>query len=140
MLNRWWATLFSSGILPNYMVTLEVIGRKSGRTVTLPVAVVVVDGQRYLASMLGENVNWVQNVRASGGKAVIRRRGRENVHLEEVPADQRAPILKAYLQIAPGARPHIPVNKDAPIAEFEKIAAAFPVFRIEKEAPANLRA
>jgi hypothetical protein len=46
-------------------------------------------------------------------------------------ASQRAPILQAYLQIAPGARPHIPVDKDAPIAEFEKIAAEFPVFRLE---------
>lgn len=60
------------------------------------------------------------------------RRGREEVHLEEIPAEQRAPILKAYLQCAPGARPHIPVNKDAPLAEFAKVAAAYPVFRVEK--------
>jgi hypothetical protein len=43
----------------------------------------------------------------------------------------RAPILKAYLQLAPGARPHIPVNKDAPVSEFEKIASKYPVFRLE---------
>jgi deazaflavin-dependent oxidoreductase (nitroreductase family) len=112
------------------MVTLEVTGRKSGRTVSLPVVVAVVDGQRYLVSMLGENVNWVQNVRAAGGKAVLHSGSREEVHLEEVPADQRAPILKAYLQRAPGARPHVPVNKDAPMADFEKVAADFPVFRV----------
>jgi hypothetical protein len=29
-----------------------------------------------------------------------------------------------------GARPHMPVNKDAALGEFEKIAAAFPVFRL----------
>jgi len=112
------------------MVTLEVTGRKSGRTVSLPVVVAVVDGQRYLVSMLGENVNWVQNVRAAGGKAVLHSGSREEVHLEEVPVDQRAPILKAYLQRAPGARPHVPVNKDAPMADFEKVAADFPVFRV----------
>ncbi len=39
-------------------------------------------------------------------------------------------IIKAYLQIAPGARPHIPVDKDAPIAEFEQIAPKIPVFGI----------
>lgn len=61
---------------------------------------------------------------------MLRRRGREKVHLEELPAEQRAPILKAYLQRAPGARPHVPVNKDAPLADFEKVAAAFPVFRV----------
>jgi hypothetical protein len=91
---------------------------------------VTVDGQRYLASMLGDNVQWVRNVRASGGKAVLRSGGREDVRLEEISVDQRAPILKAYLQVASGARPHVPVDKDAPLAEFEKIAAVHPVFRL----------
>jgi hypothetical protein len=44
-----------------------------------------VDGQRYLASMLGDNTQWVRNVRASGGKAVLRHGGRKNVPLEEIP-------------------------------------------------------
>jgi deazaflavin-dependent oxidoreductase (nitroreductase family) len=140
MLNRAWAVLFSSGILPDYMVTLEVTGRKSGRTVSLPVAVAVADGERYLVSMLGENANWVLNVRAAGGRAVLRSGSREEVHLEEVPADQRASILKAYLQRAPGARPHVPVDKDAPLAEFEKVAAAFPVFRVVSNVHAHPRA
>ncbi len=135
--NRVWAALFSWGILPDYLVTLEVTGRKSGRTVSLPMAVTVVNGQRYLVSMLGENVQWVHNVRADGGRAVFHRHGREEIHLEEVPADQRAPILRAYLQRAPGARPHVPVNKDAPLAEFEKIATAFPVFQVAKDVHAN---
>jgi len=94
------------------------------------VVVAIVDGQRYLVSMLGNNVQWVQNVRAAGGRAVLRSGGREEVELEEVPADQRAPILRAYLQRAPGARPHVPVNKDATLAEFQKVAPEFPVFRI----------
>ncbi len=71
---------------------------------------------------------------------MLRSGGREEIYLEEVPADQRAPILKAYLQRAPGARPHVPVNKDAPIADFEKVAAAFPVFRVVKNVHAHPRA
>jgi deazaflavin-dependent oxidoreductase (nitroreductase family) len=138
--NRVWATIASWGLSSNYVVTLEVTGRKSGRTVSLPVVVAVVDGERYLVSMLGENVNWVQNVRAAGGKALLHSGGREKVHLEEVAASQRAPILKAYLQRAPGARPHVPVNKDAPLAEFAKVATAFPVFRVVSNVPANSRA
>ncbi len=125
------AALGSSGVAANSgLVTLEVTGRTSGRTVSLPVVVVVVDGQRYLVSMLGEDVQWVKNVRAAGGNAVIHSGSREAVHLEEVPSDQRAPILKAYLQRAPGARPHIPVSMDAPLAEFEQIAGAYPTFRL----------
>ncbi len=133
IINRAWAALFSWGILPDYMATLQVTGRKSGRMISQPMVVGTVNGQRYLVSMLGENVQWVHNVRAAGGRAVLLRKGREEVHLEEVPADQRAPILKAYLRLAPGARPHVPVDKEAPLAEFEKIATAFPVFRVVKD-------
>jgi deazaflavin-dependent oxidoreductase (nitroreductase family) len=140
MLNRAWAAVVSSGVASNLYVTLEVTGRTSGRTVSLPVVVAVVDGERYLVSMLGENVQWVHNVRAAEGRAVLRSGGREEVHLEEVPAEQRAPILKAYLQRAPGARPHVPVNKDAPLAEFEQVAKAFPVFRVVSNVHANPRA
>ena len=90
----------------------------------------IVEGQRYLVSMLGENVDWVRNVRAADGRAVLRHGRREEVRLEEVPVELRAPVLKAYLKRAPGARPHVPVYKDAPLSEFERIAAQIPVFRV----------
>src|SRR5512143_3293658 len=109
-LNRVDVALSRLGIASNYgLATLEVTGRMSGRTISLPVAIAVVEGQRYLVSMLGKNVQWVKNVRASGGRAVIRSGSREAAQLEEVPVDQRAPIIKAYLKRAPGARSHIPV-------------------------------
>jgi hypothetical protein len=91
---------------------------------------VVVGGERYLVSMLGEEVNWVRNVKAAGGNATLRHGRREEVRLEEVAADRCAPVLKAYLKRAPGARAHLPIDKDAPLAEFERISARFPVFRI----------
>ena len=130
ILNRAWAVIFSSGVAPDYLATLEVTGRKSGRAISLPVVVTILDGQRYLVSMLGNDAQWVKNVRAASGRAVLRSGDREEVQLEEVPADERAPILRAYLQRAPGARPHLPLSKDATLAKFQKIAAKFPVFRI----------
>jgi hypothetical protein len=93
------------------------------------------DGERYLVSMLGEDVNWVRNVRAAGGRAALQSGRREEIRLDDVPVDQRAPILKAYLQQAPGARAHFPVGPDAPLADFEKISASFPAFRIIPLAP-----
>lgn len=129
VLNKFWEVIHSAGIQPNW-VTLEVIGRKSGKIVSLPVVVADVNGERYLVSMLGDQAQWVLNARAAHGKAYIRSGQRTEVKLEEVPVEQRAPFLKAYLQRAPGARPHIPVSKDAPLAEFEAVAASFPVFRI----------
>jgi F420H(2)-dependent quinone reductase len=135
MLNRVDAAVGSLGIASDYgLVTLDVIGRTSGQTISLPVALVVVEGQRYVVSMLGENVHWVHNVRAAGGHAVIRSGRREQVRLEEAPVELRAPILKAYLQQAPGARAHIPVDKDAPLSDFERIAPAYPVFRVTARA------
>jgi len=131
ILNRGWGILHSLGIFPNRFVTLEVIGRKSGKIVSFPLAMTVINRERYLISMLGEKTNWVSNVRAAGGKARLVHGIREQVLLKEVEINKRAPILKAYLRIAPGARPHIPVSKEAPISEFEKIAAKYPVFRIE---------
>src|SRR5262249_23482211 len=122
ILNRAWAAVALSGAASDHLVTLEVTGRKSGRVVSLPLVLAVVDGQRYRVSMLGDNVQWVHNVRAAGGRVVLRSGGREEIQLEEVPADQRAPILRAYLQRAPGARPHLPVHEDAALAEFQKVA------------------
>lgn len=130
MLNAGWAFLHSLGIAPNYLVTLEVVGRQSGKLLRLPLVMTVIDGERYLVSMLGEDANWVRNVRAAGGHARLRHGVTEQVLLEAVDVGQRAPILKAYLRHAPGARPHLPVDKNAPLVEFEKIASGYPVFRV----------
>jgi len=129
-MNRGWAWLHSLGIAPNYMVTLEVVGRRSGRTISFPLAMAVVDGERYLVSMLGNEASWVRNVRAANGLAILRHGRTEHVRLEELPVEQRAPVLKAYLQRAPGARPHIPVDKDAPLDAFAAVADQVPVFRV----------
>ncbi len=126
---------FSSGLLaPRYAMTLEVAGRRTGRPVTLPVAVVELNGARYLVSMLGQEANWVRNVRAADGRAVLHRRGQEAVQLVEVDVADRPPILRRYLAIAPGARPHFPIDRHAPEAAFATIADRYPVFRITPRA------
>ncbi|HEX9075778.1 MAG TPA: nitroreductase family deazaflavin-dependent oxidoreductase [Anaerolineae bacterium] len=132
ILNWGWAIIHSLGIFPNYLVTLQVVGRQSGKMTSFPLAMTVMNGERYLVSMLGAETNWVRNVKAAGGKARLRHGITEQVILQLVNVEQRAPILKAYLQLAPGARPHIPVSPDAPLSEFEKIAGQYPVFRLEK--------
>ena len=130
VLNRFWATVHSLGLAPNYLVTLEVVGRRSGRVIAFPLAMTVLDGERYLVSMLGAQAAWVHNVRAADGYATLRHGRVERVRLEDVAVAQRPRILKAYLRLAPGARPHIPVDKDAPLAAFAAVAAHFPVFRV----------
>jgi len=129
-LNRGWATVAALGIAPNYLVTLEVMGRRSGRTHSFPLVLAVVDGQRYLVSMLGTDVAWVKNLRAADGHALLRHGRSERVRLEEIAVEKRGPVLKAYLKRAPGARPHVAVDKDAPLEQFDAIAAQIPVFRV----------
>src|SRR5262245_14471610 len=130
VVNRGVAAVHALGVAPNYLVTLDVRGRRSGRTVSLPLVMAVVDGERYLVSMLGEDVAWVRNVRAAGGHVTLRHGRREEVRLEEIAADRRAPVLRAYLKRAPGARPHLPIDKDAPLSELARVASQFPVFRV----------
>lgn len=130
LLNRWSAQAFARGVAPDCLVTLEVRGRRSGRAISFPLVMVVLEGERYLVSMLGAEAAWVRNVKAAAGHAVLHHGRTESVRLEELAIEKRAPVLKAYLQRAPGARPHIPVDKDAPLEEFEAIAAQIPVFQV----------
>jgi F420H(2)-dependent quinone reductase len=128
--NRASATAFGMGIWPSRAAPLEVKGRHSGRTISFPIVIANYHNERYLVSMLGENSNWVLNVRAAGGRAVLRHGRREDVRLEEVPVRSRPAILRQYLAVAPGARPHIPIDRHASLEDFERIAAQFPVFRL----------
>jgi deazaflavin-dependent oxidoreductase (nitroreductase family) len=130
LLNRGWAIIHATGLLPDRLVTLEVRGRRSGRLPSFPLVVADVDDARYLVSMLGEDASWVRNVRAAGGRAVLRHGRREAVRLDEVEPAERAPILRRYLALAPGPRAFIPIDRDAPVEAFEKVAPQIPVFRV----------
>ena len=129
-MNRFVSWLASRGLMPSDTITLEVKGRRSGMTRSSVVTWVEHGEGRYLVSPRGET-EWVRNVRAAGGDAAVRRRGSQKVRLEEVPAEERAPIIKAYLvKPAKATRQHFGVNPKAEIEEFEAIAARHPVFRI----------
>jgi hypothetical protein len=97
--------------------------------------VVVTDhaGERYLVAMLGPRTSWVRNVHAAGGEAVLRHGRRESVRLTEIDVSDRPPILRRYLELAPGARAHIPVDQHAPLEAFANVAAQYPVFRIDSK-------
>lgn len=130
VLNRATAAVNAWGIAPDYMVTLELVGRRSGRPISFPLVMVVVNGQRYLVSMLGADVAWVRNLRAADGRAVLRHGRTEHVRLEEVPAEERGPVLTAYVKRAPGARPHLGVDKDVSLEQLQAMAGRIPVFRV----------
>jgi deazaflavin-dependent oxidoreductase (nitroreductase family) len=127
-LSGWWS---GRGLPPRIMAALEVRGRASGRGRSIPVVITTVEGKRYLVSMLGPRSDWVQNVEAAHGDAVLRRGRRRRVRLVLVPPDQRATILREYVRIAPSGRQHFPLPVGAPLADFEAIAERYPVYRID---------
>jgi hypothetical protein len=134
-LNRGWAIIHALGIAPNYLVTLRVAGRRTGKPISFPLVMTVLGGERYIVAMLGNEAAWVRNVRAAGGQATLIHGRTERVRLEEVAVAQRPPILKEYLRRAPGARPHIPVDKDAPLEAFAAVVPQFPVFHVVVDSP-----
>jgi deazaflavin-dependent oxidoreductase (nitroreductase family) len=128
---RVWAAVLGAGLAPRRWVTLEVAGRRSGRPTRFPLGMADWQGHWYLVPMLGGDCNWVRNVRAADGIAVLRHGRRRACRLIETPVGERAPILQRYLQKVPGARPHMPVDRNAPLAEFAAVADRYPVFRVE---------
>jgi len=127
-LNCWWSGL---GLPPKFQAALEVRGRTSGRTRTNPIVVATVDSKHYLVSMLGPDSDWVKNVEAAHGDAIIRQGRRRRVHLLPVPPEARPPILREYVRIARSGRRHFPISVGAPLSDFAAIAARYPVYQIQ---------
>jgi Lon protease-like protein len=112
-------------------VALEVRDRESGRIRADAVVVATVAGHRYIVSMFGTISDWVQNLEAAHGDAVITHRGSQRVRLVLVPPEERAPILQEYVRVASSGRKHFPLAVGASLAEFAAIATQYPVYRIE---------
>lgn len=75
--------------------TLAVRGRRSGEWRTVPVNVLEVEDRRYLVAIRGET-EWVRNLRAAGAGELRRRDRVEPFRAEELPVDERPPIISAY--------------------------------------------
>jgi hypothetical protein len=85
------------------------------------------DGARYLVSMPRGEPGWVRNMRAAGGRVVLRHgRRRTEVRLEELPVNRRAPVLRAWYAMAawsPVPRRYFGLPRRAAVEEFERVAA-----------------
>jgi hypothetical protein len=110
------------------MVELELRRPKSGKPMRLAVVLVRHAGGEYLVSMLGDGA-WVRAARADPEATIVKLR-RRRVNLTEVPVADRAPIIQAFLRVAPGGRPHIGLGADASIKDCEAVAGRHPVFRV----------
>lgn len=124
------AILVRLGIVRGHFWVLEVRGRKSGRTIALPVDPLELNGRRYLVCARGES-QWVRNARAAGEIALVRSLRRRRHGVRELAVAERPPILKAYLDLyALEVQRFFPIAKGSPVEAFTPLAARYPVFEI----------
>lgn len=127
--------LTSAGLGPSDAVTLEVRGRKSGKRRRTPVVRVDHDGAQYIVALAGDS-QWVSNVRAADGAAVIRRRGSQKARLVELPAEERPPVIVSYINRggrfrSKEAKFYFGLNPDPAPEDVAEAAPHYPIFRIE---------
>jgi hypothetical protein len=95
------------------------------------VVIPTVAGRQYVVSMFGTISDWVHNLEAWNGDAVISHGGSRRVRLVLVPPEDRAPILREYVRVASSGRKHFPLPVGASLGDFTTIAAQYPVYRID---------
>ncbi len=118
------------GLIRGHFYVLEVRGRKSGRTISLPVDLLELDGRRYLVCARG-NSNWVRNARAAGEVVLARALRRRRYRVRELPPSMRPPILKAYLDRYAGeVQRFFPVRKGSSVEAFNDLAPRYPVLEL----------
>ena len=117
-------------------VTLEVVGRATGRPIRVSLSRTAHNGRSYFVSLAGESA-WVRNVRAANGQAVIISGRRRPVRLVEVSRADRAAVLLAYVQEraflhsgAQAARHFFGLGPNPTLQEMEALADGYPVFEI----------
>ena len=113
-------------LVRSHFYVLEVRGRKSGRTISLPVDLLDLDGRRYLVCARG-NSNWVRNARAAGEVTLVRAMRRRRYAISELPPGLRPPVLKAYLDRFAGEVQRLfPLPKGSGSGRIRGSGTAFP--------------
>lgn len=110
---------------------LYVKGRKSGKWRSTPInPLTMEDGTRYLVAPRGVT-QWVRNIRASGEARLQVGRKTEAIRVEEVPVEERPPILREYLKRwRTETGKFFGVSKNPSPEELGRVAPNHPVFRI----------
>lgn len=119
------------------IVTVVMTSHRTGESVSVPLALVRLGGQRYLVAMRGDEARWPQHVRAADGDVTLRHGRTEHVRLIELGDDraQRARVLQTYLRSNPEARHLVPVEHTAPLTDIGDVAAELPIFRVSDRKP-----
>ncbi len=130
LFSRVLVSLINLGLIRGHFYVLEVRGRRTGKTISLPVDPIDHGGSRYLVCARG-NANWVRNARAAGEVTLSNARRRRRFALRELDPADRPPVLKAYLdRYAKEVQRFFPIPKGSPVEAFSDLAARYPVFEL----------
>jgi hypothetical protein len=113
---------------------LSVPGRVSGDLRSTPVSPLTHAGKRWLVSAFAE-ADWVKNLRTSGWGRLTKGSRVERISVVELPLDQRAPVLRTFIQQMASGRFAFELTPEAPIEAFAAAAERYPVFEIVTAEP-----
>lgn len=132
-MNKVFIALQRRGLHLGGMYFLTIVGRRSGKPRTTPVAPMTLNGQRYVLGGIPGS-NWVANARSAGEGILSRGRRSERVRLVELPTEEAGPILREYpAKVPTGVSMMIKlgvVENGTP--EYATLADRLPIFRIEQ--------
>jgi deazaflavin-dependent oxidoreductase (nitroreductase family) len=139
------SSLVRLGIKVGGFSLLTVRGRKSGKPIETPLVIFVQKQKRYLIAAYGI-VNWVRNLRAAGGEAILtQRRHNEKIRAIELSSEAAALVFRAALRSGPPGTPamifpvyralfvlpYLNVTENSSLEEFEREVLTHPVFLVQ---------
>jgi hypothetical protein len=121
------------GFVVGAMYVLTLPSRKSGILRSTPVSILTIGDERFVAAP-HDDLDWVQDARACGRGTLQRGRVDERVVLTEIPAHERAAILRRIPAMLPAQAPQFQRvhGIDTEPESFARLAARCPVFRVER--------
>ena len=121
---------------PNSLITIQ--GRKSGEPRTAGVAIIEVDGRRWIWAPWGE-VNWVRNLRAAGRATLTRRGRKEQVTARELDGDERVrffrDVLGPFAKSIPGGMTFVRLLDQTDLRDPVEVAKDRRVFELHPLVP-----
>lgn len=129
LFNRVFGYLAGIGFAPSFIYLLEVRGRKSGKIYSTAVNLMELDGKQFLVAPRGRT-QWVRNAEAAG-EVTLKRGARRRFRLRSLDDSEKPQVLKVYLTNYQSAvQKFFPIHPSAPLEEFAKISAGYPVFEL----------
>jgi deazaflavin-dependent oxidoreductase (nitroreductase family) len=113
---------------PSLIAKLSVRGRRTGRWRTVPIVVLEHNDAQYLVSYRGVS-DWALNLAATRTARLKTKSQETEIEVEEVPVDERPPLLSAY-EKAYGRMPTV-----AAVLRALPDPADHPIFRITSSRP-----